>query len=132
MNDDLKNYIRQWFLIADHDLTTAKTILHYEPMITDTACFHCQQAVEKYLKAFLIYKGATISKTHSIDFLLKQCKAIDAEFDSIEENGLDDFAVTIRYPDDYIAPELYKAQDYLSTAEKVKELVLKKVDLQGG
>lgn len=34
-----------------------------EPMILDNACFHCQQAIENCLKAFLIYRCCDIERT---------------------------------------------------------------------
>lgn len=47
--------VKQWIFIGDHDLGTAKvTYLHIQEYI-DTVKFHCQQAVEKYLKSYLIY-----------------------------------------------------------------------------
>jgi HEPN domain-containing protein len=33
---------------------------------TDTVCFHAQQCVEKYLKAFLVLEGIDFPKTHDI------------------------------------------------------------------
>ena len=44
--------VGKWLIIADRDLRTAEQGLKAEEVITDTICFHCQQAVEKYLKAF--------------------------------------------------------------------------------
>ncbi|TAG12895.1 MAG: HEPN domain-containing protein [Sphingobacteriia bacterium] len=37
-------------------------------MILYNACFHCQQAIEKPLKAFLISKGMEIEKSNNIQF----------------------------------------------------------------
>jgi HEPN domain-containing protein len=49
MKDEKRNYLQQWLHKAEHDLLAAKLILDYEPIILDISCFHCQQAVEKYL-----------------------------------------------------------------------------------
>ena len=35
---------------------TATQGLEANEVVTDTVCFHCQQAAEKYLKAFLVQK----------------------------------------------------------------------------
>lgn len=48
------NY-KDWLEKAEHDLEDAKKLLQ-NGGYTDTICFHAQQAVEKYLKAYLIYK----------------------------------------------------------------------------
>ena len=51
MTADFKEYIKAWLLKADHDIISAQRLLEIEPMILDSACFHCQQAIEKSLKA---------------------------------------------------------------------------------
>ena len=53
MTPALKTYIESWLNKAEHDLLSAQRLLEIEPMILDNACFHCQQAIEKCLKAFL-------------------------------------------------------------------------------
>ncbi|WP_457555775.1 HEPN domain-containing protein, partial [Candidatus Pyrohabitans sp.] len=35
--------------------------------------FHCQQAVEKYLKAYLTSVDARVKKTHDLEVILNQC-----------------------------------------------------------
>jgi HEPN domain-containing protein len=47
--------IRLWIEKGDHDLGTAEIVNQHIPEYMDTIAFHCQQAVEKYLKAFLIF-----------------------------------------------------------------------------
>jgi HEPN domain-containing protein len=42
-------------------------IIELNPIILDIACFHCQQAVEKYLKSFLLYRGQELIKTHNLE-----------------------------------------------------------------
>ncbi len=129
MNKDLKEYIEKWFLKAEHDIITAKTLLEYKPMVLDVVCFHCQQAVEKYLKAFLVFKEKDIEKTHNLNFLQTQCSAIDSDFNNFNFTILSEFAVDIRYPDDYLMPELNDAKEFLSIAEQVEEIVKRKVSL---
>jgi HEPN domain-containing protein len=36
----------------------------------DSVCFHCQQCVEKHLKALLEERGRTVPKTNSLDDVL--------------------------------------------------------------
>jgi HEPN domain-containing protein len=40
-----------WIAKADHDLGTAMITFLHIPDFYDTVTFHCQQAVEKYLKS---------------------------------------------------------------------------------
>ena len=48
-----------------------------EPMQAEVAAYHCQQAVEKVAKAFLVAAGVRFRKTHSIDELAGQVAPID-------------------------------------------------------
>ena len=49
------NTVILWIEKADHDLGTAQIIYIHVPKFRDTITFHCQQAVEKYLKSYLIF-----------------------------------------------------------------------------
>jgi len=52
MNNETKIYIKQWILKANEDLLVVDKLTELEFIATSTACFHCQQAAEKFLKAF--------------------------------------------------------------------------------
>ena len=119
----MKIYIEAWLNKAESDLMSVQRLLEIEPMILDSACFHCQQAVEKSLKAYLCYKGTDIVKTHSITFLLSECSVFDPIFDSIDPLNLNAYAVRIRYPDDSIAPEAEEAKALYQLAIQVNNLV---------
>ena len=56
-------------------------LLYDERGYTDTIAFLIQQAIEKYLKGFLVYKGISPRKTHNLDFLLKRAIEFDKDFD---------------------------------------------------
>jgi len=96
-------------------------------MILDNACFHCQQAVEKSLKAFLTYSGKDIQKTHDIYFLLSECAKIDNIFSTIDVLNINDFAVQARYPDSSIMPDIDEARFFYQLAIQVNTLVKEKI-----
>ena len=127
MTPALKLYIESWFDKAEHDLMSAQRLLEIEPMILDTACFHCQQAVEKYLKAFLIFSGEDVEKTHSVTFLLKQCSKYDPEFAEIDPIDINSYAVRGRYPDANLMPSKEEAEGYYRLALQVKSLVTERI-----
>jgi HEPN domain-containing protein len=85
MTPELEKYIHAWLEIAENDLASAKRLIDIEPYILDTACFHCQQSVEKNLKAFLVTKGIEPERTHSISYLLEQCGKFDNVFTSVDQ-----------------------------------------------
>lgn len=46
--------VKAWLQKAANDLLSARILLEHDPPVMETACFHCQQGVEKALKAFLL------------------------------------------------------------------------------
>jgi HEPN domain-containing protein len=45
-----------WLAKARNDLEAARLLIHDEKRLLDIAAYHCQQAAEKALKAWLIAK----------------------------------------------------------------------------
>ncbi|MGA3211208.1 MAG: HEPN domain-containing protein [Terriglobales bacterium] len=67
MSDEVA-HVRGWFLKAESDFATAKHMLNTGGPY-DTACFHAQQAVEKYLKGFLALNAQPFPFTHNLEKL---------------------------------------------------------------
>jgi HEPN domain-containing protein len=102
-------------------------ILEQQPVILDIACFHCQQAVEKYLKIFLIFKKQEFPRTHNLDLLLQNCSNQSKAFELIDLKNLEDFAVRGRYPHDFIIPDPTETEEFYQIVLQVKTLVLKEI-----
>lgn len=47
--------INSWIDKAEKDLRSAKHESSFPDEVTETVCFHCQQAAGKYLKAYLTF-----------------------------------------------------------------------------
>ena len=79
-------YIENWLKKAESDLKIVdhELKLPEDEVVKDLVCFHCQQAVEKYLKAFLIFHEVELPRTHNIEFLLEQSAKIDRDFSGID------------------------------------------------
>ena len=92
--------IREWIEMADHDLGSAKIIYLHLPDYFDTIAFHCQQAVEKYLKAMLVYNRIEFSRSHDLVYLLELLSGkIEIEDSKFRKAfSLNNFGVQIRYP----------------------------------
>jgi HEPN domain-containing protein len=72
--DRKEELVRKWLEKANIDLITAERLLTFEEPTIESICFHCQQVVEKYIKAFLILANKDFKKTHEIDYLNKYKK----------------------------------------------------------
>jgi len=60
---------REWLRKAASDIRSADHLFAASPPILDTTLFHCQQAAEKTLKAFLAWHDVPFAKTHDIEDL---------------------------------------------------------------
>ena len=127
MTPALRAYIESWLEKANNDLATAQRLLDIKPMILDNACFHCQQAIEKYLKAFLNYNGKETERTHNIIFLLSQAADFDIVFGTIDAMNINAYAVQARYPDFTMIPDEDEAKGYYQLALQVKSLVTARI-----
>jgi len=131
MNRDetIKDLVSKWIKKAEDDLLTVERELSFEDPVTQTICFHCQQAAEKYLKAFLVYHQIYFTKTHKIIELLESCVTVDPSFrDELQDaDNLTDYAVEIRYPDVWLEPTIEDAKEAFKIAQKVKEFILERL-----
>ncbi|MBI4334179.1 MAG: HEPN domain-containing protein [Chloroflexi bacterium] len=126
--------VKGWVQKAESDLKTGKDEMATADPATDTVCFHMQQCAEKYLKAFLIYHGHEITRTHNIASLIDTCSEIEAQFSGLLELGahkLTRYAVAVRCPDEVLFPSMEHAREAVALAEKVKEVVLAKLKNAG-
>ena len=99
-NDQALTVVREWVTKADNDFKTAvHTLKLAEDCPTDTVCFHAQQCVEKYLKAYLVSKGVNFPKTHDIERLVALLPGgMGLPLTSKEQAVLTDYATGARYP----------------------------------
>ena len=93
--------ITEWIAKAEGDCATAlrENRARKAPNY-DAACFHAQQCVEKYLKAFLYKRHTSFAKTHDLVVLLDACLVhhplLEAWRDPFEM--LSQYSVLFRYP----------------------------------
>lgn len=125
MNQNQLEFAKNWLIKANEDIAVINELTKSGiPKFSSAICFHSQQAVEKFLKAFLAFKGIDFPKTHDVDFLLSKCKECEQEaFLGIDLLSLADFAVSVRYPDDFFTPSESDALQYLNIANTVKRVV---------
>jgi HEPN domain-containing protein len=91
----------------------------------DTACFHAQQAVEKYLKAILAQAGTPIPRTHDLEDRYRYCLAVAPALtlDPMELSLLTPYAVQLRYDVEFW-PDRTTAEQALATLDRVRAAVL--------
>jgi len=121
---------REWLRKADADLRTARLLIAEKPADHDVICFHCQQAVEKYLKAFLQERGTPIPKTHDLKALLDLTLPFDPTLGSLRQSvrPLTKYAVEYRYPG--FRADRRQSRRALAVVERVRAEVRRRLGLR--
>jgi HEPN domain-containing protein len=99
----MKAEAREWVAKADGDFFDAQRGVRARKNPNhDGVCFHCQQCIEKYLKARLIEAAKTFPKTHDLARLLDLLLPTEPSWEAwrSELNILTDYAVSFRYPEE--------------------------------
>ncbi len=100
---------KDWINMAKKDLNGAK-ILYEHGGDNYLICFHCQQAIEKYLKGYLIRRTSQLIEGHS---LIKLCK-LSQKYNTGFRNFLKDVALV----NDYYMETRYPADQPLTVNDE--------------
>jgi HEPN domain-containing protein len=126
--------VKEWIRKAENDLKIGKDEMLTKEPATDAVAFHMQQCIEKYLKAFLTYFGKPFRKTHELTELITQCIEIDPEFEilfKMDVDKLTEYAIDVRYPEEFYFPDIQEAKETIEIAEKVKSFIVEKLKKAG-
>jgi HEPN domain-containing protein len=130
MTKDQYDYLKNWLFRANEDIAVLENLFESGPdLYASTICYHAQQAVEKFLKAFLVFHNIDFPKTHDLDYLLLECEKIEPGNFEIDLGSLTDFGVSLRYPDDFYVPDIEETTQYRDMALAVKRIVDGKIKI---
>jgi HEPN domain-containing protein len=121
----LEDLVREWLQKARQDLDSAKFLSDMRPLPKDIIGFHCQQAVEKCLKAFLVLHDIEPPRSHDLLYLKKKCQSMErpSEIDDTILSRLNSYAVEHRYPGEIDLDESEVFSDLEKTSLLVEELL---------
>ncbi len=121
-----RELVQQWLTKADEDLGLSAFLVFENTSYLAAVGFHAQQAAEKYLKAFLVFKQREFPKTHDLGKLLDLVASVDTVLsDSLQQiTYLSPFGVEFRYPGDYPNMSMEDARKALSMAELVRDSIV--------
>ena len=122
---DEARLVRAWIEKGDHDLLAGELILKGGKQTPfDTACFHAQQSVEKYLKALLTSMKVEFPYTHDIRVLVQRVRSrITQDIDEASLIALNRYAIQTRYPGDPEPIDRPEAMKAMATARKLRKIV---------
>jgi HEPN domain-containing protein len=115
--------VREWTKKAEDDFEGAIDLSRRRKKpLPDLVCFHCQQCVEKYLKAFLIFHETLFPKTHDLLLLLDISKQYQPTLELQRElfEFLNPYSVQFRYPGEETTIE--EAKIALVTMKKIRNI----------
>ena len=128
MADAPASEAKAWMVKAWRDLETARRAATGEPPFYDIAVYHCQQAAEKAVKAFLVHHGKPYEKTHDIEVLVDLAREIAPNFSKLADaaDALTPYATRFRYPNATFAVEPLPVEynEALQHAKTIYDFVL--------
>ena len=116
---------KDWFTMAHHDLEGAR-ILFLHGAEYGLVCFHCQQAIEKTLKGFLLKQSPQLMEGHSLVKLCKFCVQYHIGFNDFLKDAafVNVFYIETRYPaDEPLIVTKEDTQECLDIAQKIIEFI---------
>jgi HEPN domain-containing protein len=123
----------RWLKFAKDDLRSAEILLAEN--IFNMVCFHCQQAAEKSLKAFLRHRSKKVPYIHILEELCERCIEIDFSFSDLIDDcvALDIYYQPTRYPEAATGslpegmPNRQQAEEALKKATNIFNVVKQKL-----
>lgn len=113
---------------ADYKAAVALNRRRRDPL-PDVVCYHCQQAAEKYLKAYLVAVHVTPPMIHDLWDLLGLCAGHDASLASLDPQAqlLNRYGVLIRYPG--LDATVADAKDAMKAVRRMRRVLRRKLGL---
>ncbi|MBI4603402.1 MAG: HEPN domain-containing protein [Planctomycetes bacterium] len=107
MDEATRELVRGWLTKARHDLDTAGQIAALPDGHLDIAIYHCQQAAEKAVKAYLAFRDHVIERTHDVERLVSAATAYEPAYAAWVAAGalLTPYGTAYRYPGEAATPE---------------------------
>jgi HEPN domain-containing protein len=128
----MKPLTHDWVKKAEEDFVVASQIMRRRKQrVFNAACFHCQQAVEKYFKARLHEAGVPFPKTHDLVLLLELLQPAEPLWNAYEPvvKDMTGYAVGFRYPGDDAT--LAEARLALKQCRSIRAEVRRSLGLKG-
>lgn len=122
----MRKLAENWIAYAYADLRAAEKLVgDFE--LTGIATFHCQQCVEKSLKAMLALHASQIPRIHDLVTLHKRVSEVETLPVNVSELlQLNDAYIDVRYPNDPTAsarttPSERKTEEFVMLATKIHD-----------
>jgi len=132
MNEATLEAVYQWVKKAESDWETILIVSGHEESPRDAVCFHCQQHVEKLLKAFLTLHGIEAPRTHNLRRLIQLIEPISGDLSHLKDaaDNLTIHGVASRYPDDWREVSAEEMNEMIELTRQFRRILLPKLEPQ--
>jgi len=129
MNADIRDLVRQWLAKAASDWQTVEILISQDHYPRETVGFHCQQYVEKLLKALLTFHNIEAPKTHNLRQLIQLIEVEIPELLSLKSRSkeLTEHGVETRYPDDWREISEEEMRSAIELAQEFSQIILSRL-----
>jgi HEPN domain-containing protein len=130
MNGPTREVMLAWVTKARSDWTTVEILLASGRAPGEAIGFHCQQYVEKLVKAVLTYAGVEAPKTHDLRRLIQLTVPSAPELSAFAEaaDSLTAYGVQTRYPGDWRQMGPDETDKAVRLAREIGVLLLSKIE----
>jgi len=130
----MKKQVEVWIDFAEKDILTITEIINNHAL-TNIVAFHCQQAIEKYFKAYILENKKSIIKTHNLLALYGIIKEIiDLDIDEDLLSIVNDIYLESRYPgeigllDNGSIPTIEQADQFFNFTKEIQTKIKNKLN----
>jgi HEPN domain-containing protein len=126
MSDDVQDSVRQWIAKAEIDWATVGILRRDAAAPREAICFHCQQYVEKLLKAVLTLRAVEAPRTHDLGRLVQLAAPFVPGLGDLADGAdrLSLHGVRSRYPNDWRDIGEFELKEMLDLAERFSAIIL--------
>ncbi len=130
MNEQTREAVRQWRAKAQSDWDAVEILTASKRCPAETVCFHCQQFVEKLLKALLTRHGIEAPKTHDLRRLIQLAEPFAPEISLLADvsDELTVHGVETRYPGDWRKIRPPEMKRVVELARRFGDILLAKLE----
>jgi HEPN domain-containing protein len=130
MNVKTLEVVHQWMQKAESDWETVLILSAHEQCPRDTVCFHCQQHVEKVLKALLTGHDIEAPRSHNLRRLIQLLEPVTNDLTPLMDASdvLTVHGVSSRYPDDWREIGEEEMQQVLQLTAQMRAIILPKIE----
>ncbi len=130
MKDETSDAVRSWRAKAQSDWRTVEILLQNQESPSDAICFHCQQFVEKLLKALLTRQSVEAPRTHDLRRLIQLAVPFAPELSTMADraDSLTVYGVETRYPGEWTEIDADEVQVAVGLAREFSAVLARRLE----